>query len=173
MAPLRGSPQVHTSAAPVCSCVVDEVCQRCISVESESELTSDPLLEAGLCPTPLFSRRIRQQYDKTFRKVMAFPRHERKAWMSQRVRQSAKSVYNRGKQILLPKVCDAVLKWAGLQHQPFVDAFSSRRSRLFHSYWDAEDNALQQNWSYDPSSKRNDKMLWLHPPQHLLSEVVR
>ena len=93
--------------------------------------------------------------------------------MSQRVRQSAKSVYNRGKQILLPKVRDAVLKWAGLQHQPFVDAFSSRRSRLFHSYWDAEDNALQQNWSYDPSSKRNNKMLWLHPPQHLLSEVVQ
>ena len=67
----------------------------------------------------------------------------------------------------------AVLKWAGLQHQSFVHAFSSRRSRLFHRYWDAEDNALQQNWSYDPSSKRNNKMQWLHPPQHLLSEVVQ
>ena len=93
--------------------------------------------------------------------------------MSHRVRQSAKSVYGRGKPIFLPKVRDAVLKWAGLQHQLFVDAFSSRRSRLFHSYCDAEDNALQQNWSYDPSSKRNNKMLWLHPPQHLLSEVVQ
>ena len=47
---------------------------------------------------------------------------------------------------------------------PEVDAFSSSPHRRLPKYWSAHTDAFQKCWS--------DKILWIHPPAHLLPRIV-
>ena len=91
---------------PLCRCGEDEGCHRCIvTSESRVSLISKhvPLCLAELCATPVESRRVRQQFDKTLCQVMRCPPHAHKAWMRQRVRKSESRTYSRDKHVFFPR----------------------------------------------------------------------
>ena len=128
---------------------------------------------AHIGSTPVASRRVRAKYSKCFRTMALQTPGKCRQAVRGTMRRSTNFLYCQGNHILLSSVRDMILKWAGLKGYQFVDVFASKQAHLFPEYWDKGVNGLSHDWGLsDSKGQPEQKLLWLHPPHHLLQDTI-